>query len=279
MCEGAQERANELGYKTETFVLGEKQISVPRLNSILESRGIRGLLILPAGKFPNVEAVCWEQYAGVYADYIIEKPGLDSVCPDHFRLMMLAMSNLCDLGYKRPGFVIQADHDQRVLYRWESAFQRFVRNAEGMDEIEPHIVGELGEDEFKEWFEKYKPDVVLCHRIRVMEWIESMGLQVPRDCGFCALNVTLCPAGVSGLNLAPKVLGQRSVELLIGKLNRGELGVPSSPLTSMIPGEWVEGKTLRPQSKESIVAKPALEDLDLQQPYKQVSSLAMYAGR
>ena len=89
--EGAKDKANELGFKTEVFVLGDESLSISRLDDILNSRGIRGLLVLPSQETPDISSLNWEHYAGVYTDYIIEKPALDSVCPDHYRAMMLAM--------------------------------------------------------------------------------------------------------------------------------------------------------------------------------------------
>ena len=46
---GATSRSDELGFKLENFVMGrEGGLSVPRLDSVLQSRGIHGVLLLPA---------------------------------------------------------------------------------------------------------------------------------------------------------------------------------------------------------------------------------------
>ncbi len=243
--EGAKDKANELGFKTEVFVLGDENLSISRLDDILNSRGIRGLLVLPSGKTPDISSLNWERYAGMYTDYIIEKPALDSVCPDHYRAMMLAMSKVREYGYKRPGLVIVGEQDRRLLHRWEAAFQIFNLHNEGFDSVEPYLASDLNEAEFKKWFEKNQPDLVLCHRFRVKGWMESMGLKVPETHGFCSLNVTLSPESVSGLNLGPRRIGQRAMELLIGKLHRNDYGIPSDQLTATIPAQWVDGPTMR----------------------------------
>ena len=177
--------------------------------------------------------------------HILAEPALDSVCPDHFRSMMLAMSTVRDYGYKRPGFVIYEEQDRRLLHRWEAAFRMFNLHHKGFDTIEPYIAGDLNEAEFKSWFEENQPDVVVSHRHRVKRWMDSMGLNVPGTHGFCCLNITMSPEPVSGLDLGPRKIGQRAMELLIGKLHRNDYGIPETQLTATIPAHWVDGPTMR----------------------------------
>jgi LacI family transcriptional regulator len=49
----------------------------------------------------------------------------------------------------------------------------------------------------------------------------------------------------AGLDLQPRALGSRGVELLIGQLQRNERGIPDWPSTTTIPAQWVDGPTLR----------------------------------
>ncbi|MBC2604994.1 LacI family DNA-binding transcriptional regulator [Pelagicoccus albus] len=242
---GAKKMGEQLGFKVELFVLGQEGITVARLDSILKSRGIRGLLILPAKSAPDISELNWSEYAGVYTDCIIEKPALDSVCPDHFRAMTLALSKAKELGYRRPGFVLQADYDQRLLYRWEAAFRSFGLHHEGFDWIEPYTGEKLYESEFKSWFEANKPDLILSHRIQIKAWMERLGAKIPETHGFCKINITTSPEPVSGLYLCPLELGQRAMQLLIGKLHRNDYGIPSVQLTSMASPVWVDGPTMR----------------------------------
>jgi LacI family transcriptional regulator len=49
----------------------------------------------------------------------------------------------------------------------------------------------------------------------------------------------------AGLDLQPRLLGERGVELLIAQLQRNERGIPDFPLNTMVPARWVDGPTLR----------------------------------
>lgn len=246
--EGAKENAENQGFKTEVYELGKVNLTISRLESILRARGIRGLLILPSGQNPDISALNWDCFAGVYLDYIIDKPALDTVCPNHFRSMMLAMSKIQEHGYKRPGLVLIKEQEQRLLFAWEAAFRMFNLHQQGFDSVEPYIVADLQEDPFKKWFQANQPDIILCHRFRVKRWMESMGLKIPGTHGFCSLNVVLSPEPMSGIDLCPRRLGQRGMELLIGKLHRNDYGIPEFQLNSMIPPQWIDGPTMRMQS-------------------------------
>lgn len=242
---GAEKMAQELGFKTEIFVLGSEGLTVSRLNTILKSRGVRGLLVLPAATTPDIRNLDWDLYAGIYTDYIIEQPALDSVCSDHFRSMVVAMRKLEELGYQRPGLVLHRAHDQRLLYRWEAAYRIQNTRSDNFEALEPLVLDNINEKSFKEWFEKSEPDVVLSHRPEVLGWMEEMGAKVPQTHGFCCLNVMMSDAPCSGLDLRPNLIGRRGIELLVGQLHRNAYGIPDTASTTTIPAIWIDGPTTR----------------------------------
>lgn len=51
---GAETRAADLGFKVEKFQVGTSGITVQRLDSILQSRGIHGVILLPAWDEPDL---------------------------------------------------------------------------------------------------------------------------------------------------------------------------------------------------------------------------------
>jgi LacI family transcriptional regulator len=242
---GASERAVELGFKIEPITISHNDISIARLDSILQSRGIHGVLLLPANENPDLSQLDWTRYAGVYSDYIIEHPALHSVCSDHYRSMIMTLQRLHGLGYKRPGLVLTRHLDARLLYRWEAAFQVYHNHYDGFDWLPPLMVSEVTRAEFTAWFQSARPDVVLCHPAEVIEWMEACGASVPGTHGFCCLNVMVNSIPCAGLDLQPWLIGVRGVELLIAQIHRNEYGVPAIPSTTTIPAAWVDGPTLR----------------------------------
>src|SRR6187549_2160245 len=62
---GGRARALELGFKLEEFLVGSAGMTVARLNSILQSRGIHGVLLLPSWYAPDWMELDWSRYAAV----------------------------------------------------------------------------------------------------------------------------------------------------------------------------------------------------------------------
>jgi LacI family transcriptional regulator len=247
LIQGASKRALELGFKAEIFVMGRRGISAARLDTILQSRGIRGVFLLPVGDNPDLESLDWSRYSGVYADYIIEHPALHTISPDHYRSMVTALQRLQTLGYRRPGLVLQKHHDERLLYRWEAAYRAYHDHHDDLDHLPPLLVQEIEEKSFTTWFKRMKPDVVLCHRAEAVAWMEAAGASVPKTHGFCSLNTMFSAVPCAGLDLQPQLLGARGVELIIAQLHRNEYGVPAVPSSTTIAAAWFEGPTLRRQ--------------------------------
>ncbi len=242
---GAETRAVELGFKVEKFTVGHAGVSVQRLDSILQSRGIHGVILLPAWAEPDLTNLDWSRFAGVYTDYIIERPALHAVCSDHYRSMLAAMQRLVALGYQRPGLFLQRHHDERLQYRWGAAFRTFQENNPGLGQIPTLIFDTVNQPEFSKWFRRHKPDVVLGHHTEAIAWMEECGAKVPATHGFVALNVLMKTRPCAGLDLQPRTLGARATELLIAQLQRNETGIPEWPSTTTIPARWVDGPTLR----------------------------------
>ncbi len=245
ILKGALEAANRLGFSVDTFCLGKEKVSVSRLGGILQSRGIRGLLVLPAIGPPDLAQLDWDQFAGVYTDYIITTPPLDAVCSDHFRSMFVALHKLHELGYQRPGLVLQEAHDRRLLYRWEAAFRTYLLHNEDFQAISPYVSKRLDKRSFLKWFHETEPDVVLAHRGEILQWMREGGLEVPRTHGFCCLNVMTISEATAGLDLQPRWIGTRAMEALIAQLQRNQYGLPRQASNTTIPAVWKDGPTVR----------------------------------
>lgn len=245
LTKGATTRAEELGFKADAFGVGKGGLSLERLDTILQSRGIGGIYLLPVRETPDLTRLDWTHFAGIYSDYVIERPGLHAICPDHYRAMLTALERLRLLGYKRPGLVMSAPHDARLLYRWESSYHAYQTHHDGMTRLPPLIMSNPNAAEFAVWFKTVKCDVVLSHIPDVKTWMESAGARVPETHGFCCLNVLNSPEPCAGLDLQPRLLGARGMELLIGQVLRNECGAPELPMTTTVPAAWVDGPTLR----------------------------------
>lgn len=249
LLRGGRERAGELGFKLEEFVVNPAEMTLPRLDGILQSRGIHGVLVLPSWYAPDWSGLDWSHYAGVYTDYIIERPALHCVCCNHYRSMIGLLARLAERGYKRPGLFVELGRDERTQHRFSAGFRSFQETRRGVEAVPMLVTATKRREEFVAWFRQHKPDVVLSHFTEVIDWMEECGASVPQTHGFVSLNLLYKTRPCAGLDQQPRELGARAVELLIAQLQRNELGVPAWPTTTTIPARWVEGPTVRKAPK------------------------------
>lgn len=243
---GARQRAEEMGFGLEDFLVGTADMPLTRMGSILHSRGIHGVIILPSWGEPDLSGLDWSQYAAIYADHVTIEPALHSICPDHYGSMVSLMERLARRGYRRPGLVLELGRDSRVRSRQSAAFRAF---AEGrpLEASVPVLLtpGIPQREDFEPWFEAHEPDVVLCHRPETWDWIQDARQHRQRTAGFVLLNVVGARRPCAALDLQPWLLGRRGAELLIGQLLRNELGPPACPMRTLIEAQWVEGPSVR----------------------------------
>jgi LacI family transcriptional regulator len=242
---GARDRANKLGFNVEHFDVTRDDLRLPRIDSILHARGIRGVVVLPCSGFPDLLSLTWSRLAAVYADYFIDRPALHCVCPDHYRSMITAMRTLHERGYRRPGLVIDLVLEERLQYRWEGAFLTIQAILPDLVRVPPLRFDKLTRENFVKWFKKYEPDVVLSHVTDVMTWMKACGANIPGDHGFVCLNSSRASVPCAALDHQPREIGARAAELVVGHVIHNESGPPAMPSLTSIPARWSEGPTVR----------------------------------
>lgn len=245
LLKGARERAAELGFKLETFIVGRDGLTAARLDSILQARGIHGVMLFPSWHRPDWSGLDWTRYAGVYTDYLIQQPALSCVTTDPYKSIVDTLARLAARGYRRPGLFIERERDERTQWRFCAPFVAMQTVAPGIEAVPPLLVTERNAAEFSAWFKRHKPDVVLSHFTETIAWMEACGARVPQTHGFVGLNVLLRERACAALDLQPRVIGARSVELVIAQIQRHELGVPEWPTLTTVSARWIDGPTLR----------------------------------
>jgi LacI family transcriptional regulator len=242
---GARRRAADRGFSLSRFLLGTGGLSCRRLNGVLASRNIGGVLILPVWGEIDLEALEWSRVAGLYVDLLIERPALHSVSTDHYNAIWTAMQELTARGYRRPGLVLRQRQDERIRHRWEGGFSTYCRYDRRIENVPVLVVPEIEEGRFTAWFRRHAPDVVLGHGSHLLQFIHRAGGRVPETTGFVSLNALSCERPCACIDLRPGLLGSVGVDLVVGQILRGERGIPAVPSHTATPTQWVEGPTVR----------------------------------
>jgi DNA-binding LacI/PurR family transcriptional regulator len=251
--QGCLRRAKVRGYRFDEFWIHDPALTGPRLDRILRSRGIRGLIII--GLFsdqhlPETFRTIWENYPAVVTGVRTTDPSLPFACVDHHEVIFDAMENVRRLGYRRPGLVLQERIDRLIDGRFSAAFQVA---QEGMakknivppfayaDDDIPRLQG------FREWIETYEPDVILTLHPNVRDWLQSMGKTAPDDIGLVALEVHRKCADWAGMNQHNDIAGEAAVDMVGTLMQTNEFGGATPPRATLIGGTWVDGLTVCPQ--------------------------------
>lgn len=241
---GARERSQELGFTLDRFQLGTGHLKPERLNTVLLSRGIKGVIVLPTFREAHLETIAWGRLAAVYLDRVIRFPPIHTVSTDHHDAIWTALGELERRGYRRAGLVLQAQQNERLRNRWEGAYRSFGHSHSTVKLVPLLVVPELTEGRFRRWFRQQRPDVVLAHDGRCVEWMRRLGARVPETHGFLALNAAMCDRPCAAIDQQPALIGARGAELVIGQILRGESGLPDNPCNTSVPARVLAGPTL-----------------------------------
>jgi len=245
---GAERRAAELGYRLENFWLREPGLSPRRLGEILRARGIRGLLVGPIQDPAESLPLPWSRLAVATISYSLRTPEVHRACHAHFRGMYRAMHELLARGYRRIGFVTSREFEFRVHSLWEAAYRVHQQDLRAADRLEPLVFPREAEPAaLREWLRAARPDVVINAVPGVYELLSGLGLRIPQELGFLHLDLSakLKAAGVAGIDQLSDIVGAAALELVVNQLHANAGGPPEHPVTQLIEGTWVEGRTLR----------------------------------
>ncbi|HWL16006.1 MAG TPA: LacI family DNA-binding transcriptional regulator [Opitutus sp.] len=243
MHRGAMEQARTRGYATEQFRLGSARPS--RLVDILRARGIKGLVFAPV---PQVVA----DYGFPLTDFSAVQIGvgpmalnLPRVAHDHYRGALEAVRQCGAQGYRRPGLIIDPEHDLRLQHVWRAGFEmgaaekRFPRTA-----IFPLSEMRPDRSTLACWLKQWRPDVIVTNLHRLVEkMLAELDYAVPADVGLVSLSVPAPQHRVSGINQNGFLIGSTAVDLLASALQLHQTGEATDAIATLIGGRWNPGET------------------------------------
>jgi LacI family transcriptional regulator len=244
-----QMQAEKLGFYTECFFLRAAGMSPRRIDGILQARGINGLILgAPYRKTTPFSGLDWKSYACVGNGLSWQNCPADLVVNNHLKNVEIAWEVLRSRGYRRIGLCLPLEQFQKeVRTYWAHGYigcQLFSSQMESL----PIMRGnpeEVPFAQFKEWYERWKPDALLCPTEHEMKWISALGLRVPEDIAIACL-ATTTDESFSGVIEDSAMMGTTLVDLVAGKIIHNEYGRLTTPKVTLVTGHWREGKTVRP---------------------------------
>ncbi len=249
VIEGAKTRALSLGYSVQHFWAREAKVSPSRFSSILEARGIRGLILAPLERPDDTLNLTWEKFSVVTIERALHYTRFPHVVPNHYSDLMLCWDRLREGGYTRVGLVVRKDLAVRWGHQWQAAHsyaQSLVANP--FDRIPTlELEGENQVGKIRAWLRKYRPEVVINRSEEFEAAAAAENLRIPEDVGYISLNVAdeEIP-NAAGIFQPRTAMGATAVDMLNNLLLHNQRGFQPVSLGSQLDGEWRGGTTLLP---------------------------------
>ena len=231
---GAVERAENAGYRLETFWMGDANNNPDRLGDILYNRGIVGVLVAPLREPDNLP-MQWERFAAATVAHTLISPRLHSANDNHAAGMRVCVARLHACNRRRVGLALSARLDHRVADLWSAGYllETF---EEGL--ADPKLLHrpeeEVDEANFIRWVKKAKPDAIIGTKCQIPEWLEQAGYNVPKDIAYAGLDLNSSNGETAGIFQDARAIGASAIDMIAGQLLRHERGIPEKPKTSII---------------------------------------------
>lgn len=251
--DGAEERAEQLGYKLDYFWLEQPKVTPQRLASILEARNIQGVAfygIRDDEALMRCEPI-WRSLPTVAIGSHPGTPRLNFIANDHYVTAVQAYHHLTQAGYRRIGIVLDKWLDALLEHRYVAGYMTCIGKQKDappilyLEDLQEKPRPE-GKKRFFDWMKVHKPDACICINSFILEWAAELGLRTPEDFGIAMLDLSpQFKDKVAGMYHSARWLGMKAVDSLISQIHRNEFGVPPFQSGILVESVWSPGNTVR----------------------------------
>lgn len=238
--QGARHSAQQMGYRVDEFDITGMRPA--RLAQILDTRGIRGMIVSPSASL-DIRLFSDEEFSTVRVDWTAVHADTHCVSPAHVSNVMLALNKIRSKGYRNVGYVGMRTSP------WVFSSNYFCGFRDQLQGMEPEVLL-FDQEQLNErpalldaWIQRHQIDAILSDRLDVSELLTESGYRIPDDIALASVSVhdSELDAGVDA-NL--EEVGRVALMALDQMLQNGEHGLPGSPRMIMVAGKWVEGSSL-----------------------------------
>lgn len=256
---GARRRARQFGYRIEEFLLGTPDMTPERMQTILTSRGIAGLIIPPQ---PHTQQsgeirMDWSPFSAVAFGYSLAWPPLHLVTNHHSHATRMAVRKLAELGHRRIGLYISKTGNLRTGGGWPGGFAGALFEDSRLAWIPPLLFEGTTEDiaEFTAWKRANRLDAVITSPFFIRRILDAGNVRIPKSLSLVALRVQPENDLIAGVNQHDEEIGVTAVDILLGLLRANERGLPEIPRSILIEGSWQEGKTVQKRKNPAPISR------------------------
>lgn len=244
---GAQAAAEKMGYKVDEFVLGETGLTEYRLDAVLLARNIHGVLIAPLPEASGLFTLNWNRLCTVALEYTFSGPAFDRVVHDSYGGMRRVMDECRRRGIRRVGLLLSTTGHERTERLNGAAYWIEQKSGNFFPSVPPLFMPTWNADLFTAWYRRHRLEVVVTSNDFLRDVEAWAGSRQGRGADLQLINVNaMLGSRQTGVFQDPFNIGAVAARMLIEKISRNESGIPAQRQTMLTPGQWVEGRPLRP---------------------------------
>lgn len=242
-------RAAQYGYEVEEFFPTRDGTGPARLRKILQTRGIRGVLVSVGSAESFGARFDYDGFASATFGFGLTNPPLHRSGTNMTQGILSVAALLEGRGYRRAGLAVSAWIDERSGHTYSGAWLHCQQALPARRRVPLLLFSrtelELNEKAFGVWMKEHRPDAVISFHRAVPGWLERLGMRVPDDVGFVVHDWTPDMMGIAGINHRRDHVAAAAVDLIVTQLQHHEHGVPEVPRQILIPPVFVDGNGLR----------------------------------
>lgn len=248
MWAGIEEQARRRGYMVEEFLVGAHGLAPARLAQILRARGVPGVIVAPKYAVGPSAFTAWDEFACVTINWSVSAPALPRSCFDFYRNFVKAWEALVERGYERIGFIDNPGMSTRLGHQYKAANLALLDLLPASRRVTPLYLSDdlISPKNVRTWLNRERPDAVIVSDASYMVHLIREVAAVPSEVAIACVELANAPADCAGIDERVAEVGVAAVDMLIGRLQRNERGLPESQRILHVSGAWREGATVRP---------------------------------
>jgi LacI family transcriptional regulator len=237
---GARRRAEQSGFRLEEFWTGDAGMTDERLQAIIRTRGIVGVVLSPVLSNEATLALNWDwsAFAVAVIGNVTWTPELHHAGHHHYLGMRMAVLELGKLGRTRPAALLEAETNERAKRAWEAAFlTHHPAREEAAAMARVLAPGDFGAA--TAWLRDLDTDALIVSTTRLLDSAALRAVCRERRLPIVTLHRSNESAGVGGIDQCYDRIAGHAIDLVVAQLNSNETGVPDLPRIMLFPGRWV----------------------------------------
>ncbi len=262
---GARRACERLGYRLVPFQIENSPTEGARLNRILRSRGIYGVIVASLDVTLRSLSLEWDCYSALCIESQHLKLSLHTVANNQCNITRTAVRRAAELGYQRIGLAVGEVEEISLGKPFTAGHLLEVREHKSLAFIPPFTLytgsySALATD-LGAWVRENQIDAVLSNWGNIPALLEVTGLKVPADVGVASLDHNPRHGATAGMRQSHELVGERAVEgvaLMMKTHQRGQIVLPN---TTFVDGVWQDGPDLPPRNlkRQSVELDRAVE--------------------